>query len=510
MKRLLLLLLPLLTFQCNPAHAQTSGQWRMSKRNANGTYTDYGVTLSNGQVIYLSSGIPAALTLNSSAVGLGNVANVDTTNASNITSGTLSAARLSTSTGGNGASDSGKLPLYDGSGGLAATGTISIIGSGGKFVNVFTDKFQYFDGTNTLNITYPTLSGDVTGQWVLTSDTGTVTSAMLAGSIAISKLSITGTPNGTKYLRDDGSWQTISTGLTIGTTTTSGASSGDILTSNGTTLQKITPGSGVATWLATPSLANFNSALSDADVATTGANTLTGKQTLTSNSPSILSFSGGTNNPAIGIGNNNFIFSLFDGAATVCQFWNWAWSFHPSLRVGWGDYHSLSVELGRQADNVLQQGADTNGDASDQTFKAADGITGTNRSGADLTLASGTGTGTGTASALIFSTPTALASGTTAQTNSERMRINSSGVTIGSGGSAMGVVKRASVTLVAGTATVSDTSTTANSQIIPVVVTPGGTLGFLDFDVSAGVGYTINSSSATDTSTIIITVIHYP
>lgn len=49
--------------------------------------------------------------------------------------------------------------------------------------------------------------------------TSGVTNAMLAGSIAISKLSITGTPNGSKFLRDDGSWQAIGGG-------------GDALTSN--------------------------------------------------------------------------------------------------------------------------------------------------------------------------------------------------------------------------------------------------------------------------------------
>jgi hypothetical protein len=36
-----------------------------------------------------------------------------------------------------------------------------------------------------------------------------ITNAKLAGSIAISKLAITGTPDGTKFLRDDGSWQAI-------------------------------------------------------------------------------------------------------------------------------------------------------------------------------------------------------------------------------------------------------------------------------------------------------------
>lgn len=40
--------------------------------------------------------------------------------------------------------------------------------------------------------------------------TGTITNSQLAGSIALSKLAITGTPDGTKYLRDDGAWQTIS------------------------------------------------------------------------------------------------------------------------------------------------------------------------------------------------------------------------------------------------------------------------------------------------------------
>lgn len=42
--------------------------------------------------------------------------------------------------------------------------------------------------------------------------TGAILNADLAGSIAISKLSITGTPDGTKFLRDDGSWQTVSGG----------------------------------------------------------------------------------------------------------------------------------------------------------------------------------------------------------------------------------------------------------------------------------------------------------
>jgi hypothetical protein len=96
----------------------------------------------------------------------------------------------------------------------------------------------------------------------------------------------------------------------------------------------------------------------------------------------------------------------------------------------------------------LQVGQDANADATDQTFKSADGITGTDRSGADLTLASGRGTGAGAASALIFSTPSALSTGTTAQSLTERARITSAGLTIGSsGGSAISRVITATATL---------------------------------------------------------------
>lgn len=51
---------------------------------------------------------------------------------------------------------------------------------------------------------------------------GTVANADLAGSIAISKLSITGTPDGTKFLKDDGTWAIASAAESdpqVGTTT---------------------------------------------------------------------------------------------------------------------------------------------------------------------------------------------------------------------------------------------------------------------------------------------------
>ncbi|UOF82045.1 hypothetical protein [Caudoviricetes sp.] len=57
-------------------------------------------------------------------------------------------------------------------------------------------------------------------------------------------------------------------------------------------------------------------------------------------------------------------------------------------------------------------------------------------------------------------------------------------------------------TLVGGTATVSNTWVTANDIVFMSVVTPGGTEGFLSAAVTAGTGFTITSSSSSDTSTV--------
>ena len=58
-------------------------------------------------------------------------------------------------------------------------------------------------------------------------------------------------------------------------------------------------------------------------------------------------------------------------------------------------------------------------------------------------------------------------------------------------------------TLVGGTVTVSNTSVTANTRIVLSRSTTGGTTGDLSYTVSAGVSFAINSSSGTDTSTVV-------
>lgn len=55
--------------------------------------------------------------------------------------------------------------------------------------------------------------------------------------------------------------------------------------------------------------------------------------------------------------------------------------------------------------------------------------------------------------------------------------------------------------LVGGTVTVSNTSVAAGDIVVPVVTIPGGVQGILGFSISAGVSFTVTSSSAADTST---------
>jgi hypothetical protein len=58
------------------------------------------------------------------------------------------------------------------------------------------------------------------------------------------------------------------------------------------------------------------------------------------------------------------------------------------------------------------------------------------------------------------------------------------------------------VTLVGGTKAVADVSVTAGTIVLLSPKTIGGTAGFLSYTVSAGVGFTINSANAADTSVV--------
>lgn len=59
-----------------------------------------------------------------------------------------------------------------------------------------------------------------------------------------------------------------------------------------------------------------------------------------------------------------------------------------------------------------------------------------------------------------------------------------------------------STTLAAGTKAVALATVTAGSTVLVSVKASGGTPGLLSYTLSAGVGFTVNSASGTDTSTV--------
>jgi hypothetical protein len=99
------------------ASAQTVGQYEIRKRTSTG-FTSYGVTLSNGQVIGQTAGVPAPIT----PLVSGDLTPYLTSAAAALAYHPLTA----TSSGGNGAADSGKLVVYDASGQLFVTSTILV------------------------------------------------------------------------------------------------------------------------------------------------------------------------------------------------------------------------------------------------------------------------------------------------------------------------------------------------------------------------------------------------
>jgi hypothetical protein len=154
----------------------------------------------------------------------------------------------------------------------------------GATTNSYQTTITVVEPTQDATITVP----NVTGNMITSGDTGTVTNAMLAGSIANDKLSNSGiTINGTPVaLGGSISIAGDIEGVTAGTGLTGGGTSGTVTlnvdttvvatTNNTLTLSNKTIALGSNTVSGT--LAEFNSALTDADFATiNGAETLTNK-----------------------------------------------------------------------------------------------------------------------------------------------------------------------------------------------------------------------------------------
>lgn len=249
--------------------AQTVGQYELRKRGASG-FTSYGITLTNGQVIGLTADVPAAITpfpgAFSALSGIpANSSGVLTNNGS----GTLS--YTATTTGGNGSADSGKLVAYDASGQLFATSAALVKhpGTAGLYAQL---------GWSSLSFAYPSgFTGELTPAtltasrtWMLPDATGTIITTGNLTSIITTGTITSGTWNGTAiglgYIAQGGatSGQVLSWngsawapaagggGLTIGTTTITSGTSGRVLYNNaGTVAEMTTTGSGTVVALAT-------------------------------------------------------------------------------------------------------------------------------------------------------------------------------------------------------------------------------------------------------------------
>jgi hypothetical protein len=228
-----------------------------------------------------------------------------------------------TSIGGQGADDDGKLVRFQSDGSIYAYTLGAYPGAGTQSTYVAADALRFNQGGNAVwimppqsmaaGIFYlraPAITANAT--LITTNDTGTVTNAMLSGSIALSKLSTTGTANSGTYLRGDGAWTSISTGLTVGTTSIASGTTTRVLYNNAGALGEYTvSGSGSVAMttsptfttpaLGTPSAivltnatgsptgisltkSQLNTIVSDDDAAYVGtANTFSAAQTLSSN-----------------------------------------------------------------------------------------------------------------------------------------------------------------------------------------------------------------------------------
>lgn len=236
-------------------------------------------------------------------------------------------------------------------------------------------------GTNTGDQTI-TLTGDVTGSgtgsFAATIANSAVTNAMLAGSIAISKLAITGTPDGTKFLRDDGSWAAASGG--------SGLTSLNGLTGSTQTFAVGTSGtdfaissSGTAHTFNIPDASASARGLVTTGAQTwAGAKTFSGAATFNSTITATGQISSATSLRVTGIANTTLETSSGESYLTcpsgALQIQGGGGFLHVSASTGlfrWWYGGAFSTSFGSTAANVVEQRNSTNA----QTFNLANTYT---------------------------------------------------------------------------------------------------------------------------------------
>ncbi len=401
--------------------SQTAGQSVINKKNVGSGYTLEAVTLPNDSVLGRNG------------------------------AGSLTSYNISS--GGNGVSDNGKIAIFGATGYLKATKELSIIrpsalapailklenGDGGRIEMHYDDGgitnqqlilkagtmlVEGGSGSSLTNLNASNISSGELSLARIGQNSATSGQALAWNGTAWSPATITGaSPSGS-----GSELQYRSGASTFGAVSGSSVSGGAVTLGGVLTLPN---GSAAAPSLTVGDATTgfYRTAADRVGIATAGAirldvGVVSGAGTCalyTSSGASLYLGLGGSSIAQLGSASN---------AASLCGYWN--------VSIVTGGLSSTNraypfalggdVILVGDAAAVLQHGSDANANATDQTIKAADGITGTDRDGADLTIASGNSTGTGT-SAVIISTPAAGSTGTTARTAAERLRVTSANVT---------------------------------------------------------------------------------
>lgn len=173
-----------------------------------------------------------------------------------------------------------------------------------------------------------------------------------------------------------------------------------------------------------------------------------------------------------------------------------------------GNVASTAVDafFSREAAATIQMGADVNGAAVNQTFKAHDGITGSDILGAKLTLASGLGTGAAVSGPLTINRQLVKASGSTAQTYGQGFVVAPSKILSNTSATAQTVATISTTTLSSGGVTfhycVSATSGTAADADTGSIHISWNNVGGT---VAATAGTIINSVQSNSSGTLAAT-----
>jgi len=202
-------------------------------------------------------------------------------------------------------------------------------------------------------------------------------------------------------------------------------------------------GTGIATFLATPSSANLATAVADG----TGTGSTVFGTSPTISAPTISghpTVEGVTSTGATGtgkfvfdtspvlssnitIGANGFF--IISGRSKISSVGDSIFNFQNNSSGA-----SAPIQIG--ANNSWRHGSIASATPTAQTLIIGEnsrGASDSNVAGTSGTIQSGAGTGTGTVTTLIFQTPTVAASGTTQQTLATRLTISSAGVVVASG-----------------------------------------------------------------------------